>query len=273
MPEYKIRIDCDSPQWLYIPDVEYKKYGDISRKLQMIVPYATDKKYPLIVYLPGSAFYRQEMYNSVPEFGKLAERGFVVAALQYRESQIAKFPAQIEDVHNAITFLKAKAEEFHIDFDHIFIMGHSSGAYNSLMAGVTEAEYRISGVIACSAPSYLSYEPEVLDAGLTDYKPEDYRPELDMLGIARFEDDMALFHRARVATYVTPQREIPPILLIHGNRDGDVTVENSRKLYRELTVSGKDVTYYELTGQGHGGAWLWDKTTLDIAAEFCRRYT
>lgn len=268
MPEHKLRIDTEHPQWRYLPDVEYKTYGSISRCLQMMVPWAEDKKYPLMVYLPGSAFYRQDMYSDVHQFGKLAQRGYVVAALQYRESQIAKFPAQIEDVHNALAFLKTKAEEFHIDFDRIFLMGHSSGAYNALMAGITEDEFKISGIIARSAPSYLKYEVEVLDTGKEAYDPADYRPELDMLGLARFEDDMALFHRARVASHI--HGDIPPILLFHGDEDTTVGADNSRKLYRELTEAGKAVTYYELPGQGHSGSWLWANETLDITDAFCR---
>lgn len=272
----KLRIDAPGPEWLYIPDVEYKNYSGISRKLQMFVPRGTEKRYPLIVYLPGSAFYAQEMYGGVPAWGRLAARGYVVAALQYRESNIAKFPAQIRDVHNAITFLKTKADEFHIDPSRVFVMGHSSGGYNALMAGVTAgigefdggANHRISGIAAFAAPSYLKYEVEVLDTGAPGYDTETYRPELDMLGLARFEDDMALFRRARVAGYITRDRAIPPILLFHGDRDATVGADNSRKLYKKLMEEGKVVRYYELEGQGHGGPWLWDSGILDITDEF-----
>ena len=277
----KITIETDGLEWLYVPDVEYRNYDGISRKLQMIIPWRwkweTDVRYPLIVYLPGSAFYRQEMYNSVPEFEKIARRGFVVAALQYREVPLATFPAQIQDVSNAITFLKEKAADFHIDPEKIFLWGHSSGAYNSLMAGVTAglsefdggAGHTIRGIVSASAPSYLSYEPEVLDKGLTDYDPKDYLPELDMLGLGRFEEDMDLFRKAKVESYLN--RDIPPILLFHGDQDEDVTVENSRKLYRALTDAGKQVTYYEIENAGHGGSMLWEDKLLDLATDFLKK--
>lgn len=276
----KITIETSGLEWLYVPDVEYACYGSLSRKLQMIIPWRPhweeDTRYPLVVYLPGSAFYRQEMYNSVPEFEKIARRGFVVAALQYRESDIAKFPAQILDVNHAISFLKGKAAEFHIDPGRIFLWGHSSGAYNSLMAGVTSglpefdggANHTVSGIVSASAPSYLSFEPEVLDKGLTEYDPKDYLPELDMLGLNRFEENMELFRKACVESYVN--RDIPPILLFHGDRDADVTVENSRKLYRALTEAGKQAVYYEIENAGHGGSMLWEDKFLDLATDFLR---
>lgn len=272
----RITVKNDALQWRYVPDVEYANYDGLSRALQLLVPACpqADARYPLIVYLPGSAFYRQDMYSDVPQFAMLARRGFMVAALQYRESQIAKFPAQIRDVHSAITYLKTNAGRFHIDPQRIFLWGHSSGAYNCLMAGVTAglpefdggANHRVRGIVAVSAPSYLSFEPNVLDKGLTQYVPADYQPELDMLGLARFEDDMALFHRSRVESYI--HRDIPPILLFHGDLDEDVTVENSRKLYRALTDAGKPVTYYELENAGHGGPMLWEDKLLDLATDF-----
>lgn len=269
MALHKLRIETAGPEWLYVPDVEYHKYGEISRKLQMIIPYGATKRYPLILFLPGSAWYRQEMYNSVPAWAKLAERGYVFAALQYRESTLAKFPAQIEDVFNAISFLKERADVFHIDMNRVYLMGQSSGAYDVLMAGMTETQ-QIKGIISLSAPSYPKVETEVWEKGKQEYDPQKYRPTLDMLGLRRFEDDMELYHRARIANYIAPEREISPILLFHGDGDEIVPVEQSRKLYDALTAAGKTVTYYEIKGQGHGGPWQWDRKILDAIDSFAK---
>lgn len=277
---HKLQIETGSLEWLYTPDIEYIRYGDLSRKLQLILPYRwpweEDERFPLVVYIPGSAFYRQEMYHHVPDYGKLAAYGYVVAAVQYRESEIVKFPGQIHDINNAVAFLKEHAAEYHIDPDRIFLMGHSSGAYNALMTGMTSglSEFDLGmghsfrGIVAASAPSYLNYEPMIPDKGLTEYDPEWFRPELDMLGLGRFEEDMPLFQHARVENYVN--RNIPPVLLLHGDRDEDVVVENSRKLYAALQRWGKEAEYYEIEGQGHGGPMLWDARLLDTVDAFLR---
>lgn len=93
-----IRVECQGPEWLYVPGVVYGEYGDTKRELQLFVPYRQewkeDERYPLVLFIPGSAWYRQEMYNSLPAFSRLAERGFVVAAVQYWESTITRYPAQ-----------------------------------------------------------------------------------------------------------------------------------------------------------------------------------
>jgi acetyl esterase/lipase len=132
----KIKINCDDIEWLYAPDEEYFTYDDYKRHLQMIIPYRriweNDEKYPLLLFIPGSAWKKQEMYNNIPQYEHLAEKGIVFAALQYRESDIAVFPAQIYDVHHAINYLVENSQRLHIDTDRIFIAGNSSGGHIAL---------------------------------------------------------------------------------------------------------------------------------------------
>ena len=89
----KITVDTDALQWLYSPDWEYHDYGTCKRHLQILFPYRRemkeDEKYPLILFIPGSAWHKQEMYNDIPQYADIAKRGFVVAAMEYRESDIA----------------------------------------------------------------------------------------------------------------------------------------------------------------------------------------
>lgn len=85
-----------------MPDTLYCEYEYCKRYLQLIIPYqknqTEDKKYPLVLHIPGSAWHRQEMYNSILARVELAKRGFVVAQVQYRESELAVFPAQVIDI-------------------------------------------------------------------------------------------------------------------------------------------------------------------------------
>lgn len=123
----KVTNRSDEMQWLYSQDWEYKDYGNCKRHLQMIFPYKVEMKkeetYPLILFIPGSAWHKQEMYNDIPQYATLAKKGYVVAVMEYRESDIAPFPAQVEDVCNALKFIPSIAENFHIDTEHIFSDG------------------------------------------------------------------------------------------------------------------------------------------------------
>lgn len=278
----EIVIHCDDLEWLYVPDLMYAEYEDCKRYLQLLIPYRhewkTNTKYPLVIFIPGSAWYRQEMYNSIPSYSKLAERGFVTAIVQYRESKIAKYPAQVQDINKAIQFLISKSEEFHIDTNKIFVAGNSSGGHIALMTALRKANgiiddedsvpFEISGVIAESAPTDIFM---CAAEKIPDFMPKDFRPSKDLLGVNEISDNVNLAKEASCQMYMKSDVELPPILLLHGKDDCQVNVEQSRKLYMQLNSIGKSVDYYEIAECDHGGPIFWTKEILDIIENFIRR--
>ena len=80
-----------------------------------------------------------------------------------------------------------------------------------------------------------------------------------------------MYHEYEETMYIDKDTPLPPILLLHGAEDRQVSVRQSRYLYDLLMASGKDVVYWELEGVGHGGAVFWSDTVLDIICEFLRR--
>lgn len=273
----QVETKSDELQWLYSPDWEYCDYGDCKRHLQIIFPYRremrSEEKYPLILFIPGSAWHRQEMYNDIPQYAALAQRGFVVAAMQYRESDIAQFPAQIDDVCNAINFIPTIADNFHIDTNHIFLMGNSSGGHIAMMAmlfsahGLCESLPNISGVIVESGSTDI-----VICA--KDALPPwmKIRPSAVLLGVDRIEGNEEIARKASCGMYITEDIQLPPVLLIHSEYDPIVSAENSRVLYERLTKTNHAVDYYELADHdAHGGMTFYDSKILNIIQEFCNR--
>lgn len=274
-----INVEAEALEWLYIPNVIYYEYENTKRYLQLIVPYRQkwkdNEKYPLVVFIPGSAWYKQEMYNSIPALSRLAEKGVVVAAVQYRESKIARYPAQVEDVERAVLYLVSKAEDFHIDTDRIFLAGNSSGGHIALMTACRSAngikdvkEFRtdlIKGVIGESAPTDIfmcAAKP------IPDFMPEDFRPSKDLLGVSEITEDLELAREASCKMYIDKDTPLPPMLLLHGTEDCQVDVNQSRYLCDLLTRAGKNVADYEIEGAGHGGAVFWSDTVLNIISGF-----
>lgn len=212
----KLKIECDDLEWLYVPDEVYADYDGCKRCLQLFIPYrqklAAEETFPLVLFIPGSAWYRQEVYNSLPAYSRLAERGIVTAILQFRESTIAPFPAQVEDAKAALRFLAARAEDYHIDTERIFIAGNSSGGHIALMTAFTEAQgifdtpmyqevpCRIKGVIAQSAPSdIMKCAKEPLPPGF----PESFRPTRDLLGVKEVLESPELAEAASCGKYIS----------------------------------------------------------------------
>lgn len=272
----KISIDnTDKLQCLYSQDWEYYDYGNCKRHLQILFPYKQKmkegEKFPLILFIPGSAWHKQEMYNDIPQYAKLAERGYVVAAMEYRESDIATFPAQIEDVYHALEFIPTIADNFHIDTNRMYLMGNSSGGHIAMMSvlfsahGLCEALSKISGVILESAST------DLLICAKAPLPPwMQVRPSAVLLGVDNIEDNEELAEKASCARYITEEVEIPPVLLIHSEYDPVVSVENSRTLYEKLIKNNHEAVYYELVdNNAHGGATYYDSKVLDIVQGFC----
>lgn len=260
----------DDIEWLYAPDQVYahRETGDLH--LQIIFPcrraWDGEKRFPVVLFVPGAAWYRQEMYNSVPQWAKLAERGMVVAAVQVRSSGEAKFPAQTEDLLAAMHHLAADAGHWHIDPHQMYLCGQSSGAHIALLTALSHqaeiagaADFTLSGVIGVSAPTDMS-----LCGG---------KPSCDLLGVANVSDAPEKVAAASCGTYITADAAIPPVLLIHGTADSVVGIEHSRRLHALLTEAGKAVRLLEVPGEGHGGAWQWCATLLDEMARFIRKAT
>ena len=59
----------------------------------------------------------------------MTEHGYAVADINYRLSQHALFPAQIEDCKAAVRWLKKNAEKYGIDANRIGATGHSAGGH------------------------------------------------------------------------------------------------------------------------------------------------
>lgn len=273
----KIEVDPNETQWLYSQDWVYYDYGDCKRHLQILFPYrqgmGEDEKYPLILLIPGSAWHKQEMYNDIPQYALLARRGFAVAAMEYRESEIAAFPAQIEDVCNALKFIPGIAGNFHIDADKIFLMGNSSGGHIAMMSvlfnahGLCDALPEVSGVICESGSTdLLICAKEKLPPWMRK------RPSAALLGVEEIEGHEELARRASCSMYISEDIDLPPILLIHSEKDPIVSVENSRTLYERLTESHHTAYYYELEdNDAHGGATFYASAILDIIQDFCEK--
>lgn len=274
----KIKIAADELQWLYSQDWEYYDYGSCKRHLQIIFPYKPQWKegesYPLILFIPGSAWHRQEMYNDIPQYASLARRGYVVAAMEYRESDIAPFPAQIEDVCHALEFISGIADKFHIDRNSIYLMGNSSGAHIAMMSVLFSAHGLcgklpgVRGVISeCGSTDLLICAKAPLAPWM------EVRPSAALLGVDRIEGNEELARKASCAMYITEDTELPPVLLLHSEFDPVVSVENSRTLYEQLIAAHHEADYYELEGNhAHGGAVYYDGRTLDIIQEFCEKH-
>lgn len=91
---------------------------------------------PAIIWVPGGAWRGTDKNQSIAEMQFLAERGFALVSMYYRSSAQAHYPAQLIDVKTAVRFLRAHAEQYHIDPHRIGMIGRSAGGYLASMAAM-----------------------------------------------------------------------------------------------------------------------------------------
>lgn len=257
MTERRLIAPKAQTEWLYMSDVIYHEAGPETRRLQCVFPYRrvwlADDRYPLVAFIPGAAWQRQEMYQGLPALCALARKGYAVASVQVREAALAPFPAQVEDVRRALDFLAAHAAEFHLDMDRVVLAGDSSGAHLALMTALM-GPCRAKGVIDLYGPTDMLLSGGPMTASL--------------LGVSNVAASPERAAAASCGAYITPERSIPPMLIAHGLSDDTVDPEHSLRLHRRLQACGKRSNLYLVEGAGHGGACWWSEPMLALMDEF-----
>lgn len=115
-------------------DLAYIPNGDAAQKLDIYLPEKpADKPLPLIVHIHGGGWRGGNKFPC-PVMG-MVHKGYVVASVEYRFSQKAVFPAQIQDCQAAIRWLRARAKEFGFDANRVGVIGGSAGGHLSALVG------------------------------------------------------------------------------------------------------------------------------------------
>lgn len=266
-----ITPECDNFETSCHCDVKYTNNGRYDLYLQIIQPINPPDKTPLIIFIPGSAFHRQDVRARVPQLGLLAARGFCVALLEYTPSEVAPFPQLIHDAKEGIAFMKKNAERFNIDPQSVFLMGDSSGGYTALMAGISDIEenpgedYSVKGIIDFFAPTNIitmNDEPSTMSHSEPD------SPEGFLIGQKDVLANPGLAEKTVIKNYISRDKEYPPVLMFHGSNDELVPFGQSCELYSALRQHGVKAELYQIEGAHHGDRQFWSNAVLDIIEQF-----
>lgn len=261
-------------------NIEYAHKSGIPLHLHIIEPDQTDEEdltFPLVVFIPGSAWFQQSMGGMLAQLSRFAQRGYVIALVEYRPSPVAPFPAQIRDTRSAIRFLRANAQTYNLEPNDIIVWGTSSGGHTAVMAGITLEDAifddesdkippkAIKAVIDFYGPtdiSKMNEEPSTMD----HIAPES--PEGMLIGGQNVLANRDLVFPTVPMNHLAAERNIPPILIMHGDKDRLVPFGQSVMLFDALKAAQKTSECYQLAGADHGGPPFWTKQILDIVESF-----
>jgi acetyl esterase/lipase len=246
-----------------IRDVEYTTGGGRSRSLDLYVPEAKPvKPLPLIVWIHGGAWLGGN--KDRPNGTALLKEGFALASINYRLSQEAVFPAQIEDCKAAIRFLRAKSSEYGIDPERIGVFGSSAGGHLVALLGVgadkkewevgehLDQSSQVQAVCDWFGPTNLSTmaAQSRSDSRIQHDAPDS--PESKLIG-ATVPEAPEKSKAASPLTYVTSDDS--PMLIVHGDVDPVVPVQQSETFHAALEKAGVKSKLHIVKGGGHGNGF------------------
>ena len=202
---------------------------------------------PLIVFLHGGGWLRGSRKVFTPgltvaeSFDRIVAAGFAVASCEYRLSGEARFPAQLDDVDAALTWLQEHASEHGVDASRVVLWGVSAGATLASLTGLRRHD--IGGVVDWFGPADLIAMREH-DTG----EPEGETREARWLGapVARVPD---------AARQASPVHQVhagaPPFHIAHGTADEHVPLAQSVAFAEALSAMGADVEFEAVEGGQH----------------------
>ncbi len=211
--------------------------------LDIYLPANAKGKLPLIILIHGGGWLANDKYADLGYMKKtiaeLVSQGFALASIDYRWSTQAVFPAQIQDCNRAVSFLYDNADKYGFDKNRFAVLGWSAGGHLASLLGLannnkvanfympnSSKDFKIKAVVDFYGPSELIMLPKGDD---------EKSPEGILLGAAPLtRPDLA--KAASPVTYV--DKNDPPFLIIHGEKDDIVSNKQSKLLHSWLKTEG-----------------------------------
>ncbi|WP_299468878.1 alpha/beta hydrolase [uncultured Gimesia sp.] len=259
-----------------IEDISYRKGRIQAWKLDLVMQREPgEAKRPALIFVHGGSWSGGDKSHSTINNGpvKYARKGYVCISVNYRLSDEAPFPACLEDVKCAVRWLRAHADQYHVDPDRIGGYGNFAGAHLVSLLGLVDKESNLEGDGPWQEQSSL------LNAVCVSAIPTDFthwpggienKPILRQLLDA---PDTSLQEQAIKASPITyVHAKAPPFLLFQGTKDRTVDVSQADRFAEALNAAGaKDVTYHRYPEAGHSVFNQYHKETYALMEEFFDR--
>ena len=254
-------------------------YGQVDGRVLLVdlyIPNDTPEP-PLLVWVHGGAW-RSGSKSSVGPLG-LASAGFAIASVDFRPSAEAPFPGQIHEIKAAIRFLRAEASTYGYDAGRIPIGGNSSGGHLAALVGVTNGHAALEGEVGDHLDQSSSvqaivdyYGPTNLASILPQSTPHGLsvrQPALELLLGGQPDAVPELAELASVVTHVDATD--PPLLILHGDQDPQVPINQSHELHGAYKELGLTVHFEVIHGAAHGGPAFYDAERNELARRFLEK--
>jgi acetyl esterase/lipase len=271
-------------------DIIYGRKAGLALTMDMVAP--REKPNGLGVIFVVSGGWRSSAVAIRPEmYAPFYKRGYTIFAVVHGTQPKFTVPEIVEDVNRAVRFIRYHAKDYHIDPDRLGITGGSAGGHLSLMIGTTgkqgdskstdpvdRTSSRVQAV-ACFFPptDFLNWGAPgaVLDSKHMDRR---FKAAIDF---QIFDTDERIFKRITeedkvrdMLRSISPiyhvNRQTPPTLIIHGDKDKLVPLQQSEIMIAKLKETGVPTNLIVKKDCGHG--WLTILKDTESLADWFDRY-
>jgi acetyl esterase/lipase len=269
-------IGSQAAEPLTVREVEFARMGEAVLQLDLYLPEKAAVPPPLLIYVHGGAW-RAGSRKDVPVMA-LREKGYAIASVDYRLSVDARFPANVHDLKAAIRFLRAKAAEYGYDPKRFAIVGSSAGGHLAALVGVSNGHKELEGEVG----KYLRESSDV-QAIVSFYGAANLQtilkqstshglsvrvPALHLLLGGQPDEVPDLAKLASPVVHVGAGD--PPLLLLHGDQDPQMPIEQSYELQAAYKKQKLVVQFEVVQGAKHGGREFYDAEHLALVARFLK---
>jgi acetyl esterase/lipase len=234
-------------------DIEYGRAGGEALLLDAGIPDGPGP-FPVAILVHGGGWTRGDKAGSdrpgdgadiAPWFNLLNRANYVWFSINYRLAPKHRWPACLEDLQTAVRWVKANAAGFRGDAGRIAVFGHSAGGHLALMlATISKPDTRVQAVAGFAAVADHEHKLAArggLGDGLQALlgRPKEITPE-------------ALHELRAISPINRVKAGMPPVLLLHGDADKTVAIEQSVAFQRRVKAAGGICDLITLPGAPHG---------------------
>lgn len=235
-----------------VSNLEYVKRETGGLLLDLYLPTKATAPLPVVIWIHGGGWKNGTKENCPLVW--LSGEGFAVVSLGYRLSWMARWPGQMDDTRAALRWLRANAQKYNLDPNRIAVAGGSSGGNLASIVGVADAPDaadRVQAVVDFyGASDMLTMPPNVPGPNKTEKDLANSNGAKLLGAVPRDRPDLA----RSVSPLYHVSKDDPPFLILHGDKDPQVPLEQSQRLHAKLKETGVASELVVLPGAGHGGA-------------------
>lgn len=238
-----------------VKDIEYARPNGYSLFLDLYLPESQGgEKKPVVIWVHGGGWKNGSKDNCKAAW--LAEEGIAVASISYRLTDVAQWPAQIDDCREAVRWVRRNASVFGLDPDRVGSWGSSAGGHLVALMGTLpypESEAvssRVSAVCDWYGPTeLLTMPPNNVGGGRTEADVANSNGA-KLLGCT-LKDCLDLARQASAYDHVSKDDSV--FLIMHGDEDPGVPIQQSIQFHERLKKTGVPSQFEVVEGAGHGG--------------------